>query len=263
MSKDEQMGLVGAARKDAKLRSAARVTGDNADGEGPKGKPAGAKAKSKALPAAPKAKAKAAAAKAKAKASAAKAKAKAKAKASAAKAKAKASAKAKAEPWPDHDDQELLEARRAEDEAGESRYQNNRCRGKTWLTIDHIMRPEAFGLRLRKPLRGGEAEDPSKPALKRREVKRLASPAPKKAPRREPAAAADQNLEGLSREARVMIQKELVPHTFAGRARPSKGWACEKYCRVANTFRVQLQPRLQPKTKNKAQAGERGTCPLF
>lgn len=49
-------------------------------------------------------------------------------------------------------------------------------------------------------------------------------------------------------------RKGLVPNTFGGRAKPSGGWALDKYARTAAAFKENIEAKLEPRTKNKAQA---------
>ena len=59
----------------------------------------------------------------------------------------------------------------------------------------------------------------------------------------------------MSEVVKDLDKKELIPHTFAGRARPSDGPALEKYARMAAIFEQKILPKLEGRTKHKSQAG--------
>ena len=225
MTKDEQWKLTADAKAKAKAKEEKDVKGNGE--KNPKRK-ARAKGKAKAK----------ATAKARAKALA---KAKAKSKA-AATLKGKGKAKAKAAP-------------------------RAMATGKNPpISIDDIMQPlpagvpEALGFPRAPPsppklpsascaLPPDAENENAQPAMKRPSAK--TSSRSKKA-KIDPGDAAPADL--LSSAVKDLEKNGLVPNTFGGRAKPSGGWALEKYARTAAAFKENIEAKLEPRTKNKAQA---------
>eukprot|EP00435_Cladocopium_sp_Y103_P014020 s2668_g3.t1 len=222
VTKDEQWKLTAAA----KAKSKAEKTG-GANGDGKPKRKARAKGKAKGT------------AKAKAKA-VAKAKAKSRA---AAKAKGTRKAKAKAVP-------------------------RAAATGKIPPpTIDDVLRPlppgvpEALGFPPAPPSPPktpsascasppGPENENIQPAMKRPAAKTASRSKKPKTESGGDAALADAS----SSTVKELERKGLVPNTFGGRGKPSGGWALEKYARTTAAFKENIEPKLEPRTKNKAQA---------
>ena len=67
----------------------------------------------------------------------------------------------------------------------------------------------------------------------------------------------------MSEEVKRLEADGVIPHTFGGRGRPSKGWGLEKYARTAEAFKLHIEPQLEGRTKHKAQARLTGKYRLF
>ncbi|CAJ1388329.1 unnamed protein product [Effrenium voratum] len=57
----------------------------------------------------------------------------------------------------------------------------------------------------------------------------------------------------MSEEVKRLEADGVIPHTFGGRGRPTKGWGLEKYARTAEAFKLHIEPQLEGRTKHKAQ----------